>query len=97
MKHVEFSFNECCFDDRALATRATNVGFSAGGAKDINNFRENIQHGFMPQKTDVTMEGIFYDYYFDTGDDVMNHDKMVSDSQKQDLFYPTYSQGILSL
>ena len=45
------------------------MGFSTGGAKDINNFRENIFNGFLPLPTDVTYEGLFYDYYFDTGND----------------------------
>ena len=63
------------------------IGLSVGGAKDINNFRENIKQGYLPQKTDVTIEGIFYDYYFDTG--------MPSSSQDQCqyLFCPSYTQG----
>lgn len=44
-----------------------NIGFSVGGAKDINNFRENIKNHFLPIETDITYEGLFYDYYFDTG------------------------------
>lgn len=67
------------------------IGFSAGGAKDVNNFRENIKCGFMPQKTDITMEGIFYDYYFDT----VNPSKQdLEADDKEALFYPSYSQGI---
>ncbi len=41
------------------------LGFSVGGAKDINNFRENIENNYMPVKEDITHEGIFYDYFFD--------------------------------
>lgn len=53
-----------------LSSRLQNkMGFSTGGAKDINNFRENIFNGFLPLPTDVTYEGLFYDYYFDTGND----------------------------
>ena len=44
-----------------------NIGFSVGGAKDINNFRENITNNFLPLATDITYEGLFYDYFFDTG------------------------------
>jgi Ca-activated chloride channel family protein len=44
-----------------------NIGLAAGGAKDINNFRENIKNDYLPLPTDVTYEGLFYDYYFDTG------------------------------
>lgn len=43
------------------------IGLSTGGAKDIANFRENIKNGYLPLPTDVTYEGLFYDYFFDTG------------------------------
>jgi Ca-activated chloride channel family protein len=43
------------------------IGFAVGGAKDINNFRENIKNGYLPLPTDMTCEGLFYCYYFDTG------------------------------
>lgn len=42
-------------------------GFAVGGAKDINNFRANIAAGYLPQPSDITYEGLFYDYHFDTG------------------------------
>ncbi len=44
------------------------IGLAAGGAKDINNFRENIRNNYLPLPTDITYEGLFYDYYFDTGE-----------------------------
>jgi Ca-activated chloride channel homolog len=43
------------------------IGLSAGGAKDVNNFRENINNNYLPIPTDISYEGLFYDYYFDTG------------------------------
>ena len=43
------------------------VGLAAGGAKDANNFRENVEHGHLPLPTDISYEGLFYDYYFNTG------------------------------
>jgi len=43
------------------------IGFAVGGSKDINNFRENIRNGYLPLPTDMTYEGLFYNYYFDTG------------------------------
>ena len=61
-----------------------NIGLAAGGAKDINNFRENIQNGFIPLPTDVTYEGLFYDYYFDTG----------QQEECQGLFCPSYRYAI---
>ena len=61
-----------------------NLGYSVGGAKDVNNFRENIENGFLPLFTDITYEGLFYDYYFDTGQrTTCTH-----------LFCPSYSYAV---
>jgi Ca-activated chloride channel family protein len=49
------------------AAAPAQLGFSVGGAKDINNFRENIANNYLPTPTDITYEGLFYDYTFDTG------------------------------
>jgi len=43
------------------------IGLSAGGAKDVGNFRKNIENDFLPTTTDLTYEGLYYDYSFDTG------------------------------
>ncbi len=61
-----------------------NLGFSVGGAKDIGNFRENIENDYLPLPTDITYEGLFYGYYFDTG------------NQKEctQLFCPSYSTAV---
>lgn len=60
------------------------MGFAVGGAKDVNNFRENIKNEYLPLPTDVTYEGIFYDYYFDTGE-----------SKKcKKLFCPSYATAV---
>jgi Ca-activated chloride channel homolog len=61
-----------------------NIGLSAGGAKDVNNFRDNIKNAYLPLPTDITYEGLFYDYYFDTG------------QQKpcNKLFCPSYSFAV---
>lgn len=61
-----------------------NLGFAVGGAKDINNFRENIDNNFLPLPTDITYEGLFYDYYFDTG----------KTQECSKLFCPSYSYAI---
>ena len=60
------------------------IGFSVGGAKDIGNFRQNINESFLPIPTDITYEGLFYDYYFDTGES----------KPCQKLFCPSYTQAI---
>lgn len=64
-----------------MLTGGGDIGFSTGGAKDINTFRDDIKNNYLPQPTDMTYEGLFYNYYFDTG-------------QKRpctDLFCPDYS------
>lgn len=60
------------------------LGFSVGGSKDVNNFRENIENDFLPLPTDITYEGLFYDYFFDTG--------KILECEK--LFCPSYSYAI---
>ena len=61
-----------------------NMGFSTGGAKDTNNFRENIKNGYFPISTDITYNGLFYDYYFDTG----------KKTESKYLFSPSYSLAV---
>lgn len=60
------------------------LGFSVGGAKDIDTFRENIKEGYQPLENSITYEGIFYDYYFKT--DYI--------SEKKGLFSPAYHCSI---
>lgn len=43
---------------------AATVGLAVGGAKDADNFYENIDHGFLPKMSSITYEGLFYDHYF---------------------------------
>lgn len=63
------------------ADSSSELGFTTGGSKDINNFRDNIKNGYLPIPTDITPEGLFYNYYFDTGKQ--------EDCKK--LFCPSYS------
>ena len=67
----------------ALPGQAT-IGLAAGGAKDINNFRENIKNDYLPLPTDITYEGLFYDYYFDTG----------QSDECNKLFCPSYTYAV---
>jgi len=60
------------------------IGLAAGGAKDVGNFRENIRNDFLPLPTDITYEGLFYDYFFDTG--------QVEPANK--LYSPSYSFAV---
>lgn len=67
------------------ASSATaDVGMATGGAKDATNFRDNIREGYVPAPDSLSYEGLFYDYYFDTGD---------TDSGES-LFYPSYSMAV---
>ena len=72
------------FDSLAGVQAESNIGFSTGGAKDINNFRKNIESGYFPISTDITYNGLFYDYTFDTG----------RKGESEELFSPSYSQAI---
>jgi|GEM_PF-742216 Ca-activated chloride channel homolog len=60
------------------------IGFSVGGAKDVDNFRKNIEEGYLPAPTDITYEGLFYDYYFDTG----------KTEECTKLFCPSYTYAV---
>lgn len=60
------------------------IGLAAGGAKDTNNFRENIKNGYLPLETDITYEGLYYNYYFDTG----------KAQACEKLFCPSYSKAV---
>jgi Ca-activated chloride channel family protein len=66
------------------APSGANLGFAVGGAKDVNNFRENIKSGFLPIPTDITYEGLFYNYFFDTG----------KKEECTKLFCPSYSTAV---
>jgi Ca-activated chloride channel family protein len=55
-----------------------------GGAKDVGSFRNNINQGYLPQADAITVEGLYYEYYFDTGN---QHE----DVPPEVLFYPSYS------
>jgi Ca-activated chloride channel family protein len=67
-----------------MAISESALGLSVGGAKDVNNFRENINNGYLPLPTDITYEGLYYDYYFDTG----------KTQECSKLFCPSYSKAV---
>lgn len=71
-------------DISANASSDTTLGYSVGGSKNISNFRENIKNGYFPISTDITYNGLFYDYYFDTG----------KTKESDELFSPSYSMAI---
>ncbi len=60
---------------------AESIGFSVGGAKDADNFYENIKNGYLPKLKSITYEGVFYDHYFESP----------KDSICENLFCPSYT------
>ena len=85
---VENHADEAAVLESSMADASESLGMATGGAKDIDNFRDNISEGYLPGDDALTTEGLFYDYYFDTGDD--------RDS-KDSLFYPSYSRAITNI
>ena len=61
------------------------LGLAAGGAKDVDNFRENVREGYTPQPDAITEEGLFYDYHFETRGESPETDS---------LFAPQYAGGV---
>ncbi|PSQ16243.1 hypothetical protein BRD00_11145 [Halobacteriales archaeon QS_8_69_26] len=60
------------------------VGMATGGAKDVGNFRENVENEYTPQPEAIADEGLFYDYHFETGEG--------ADSDA--LFAPRYATAV---
>jgi len=58
------------------------LGMAVGGAKDTNNFKANIDNGYLPKLDSITYEGQFYSHYFDTG---------LNGQVCKELFCPSYS------
>lgn len=60
------------------------VGLAAGGAQDANDFRNNVEAGYVPQPESLSTTGLFHDYYFDTG----------QQRPCDRLFCPSYSRAV---
>lgn len=73
------------FSSKSVQSSNNYLGYSTGGARTIENFRENIKNGYFPISTDITYNGLFYDYSFDTGN---------AKGESNDLFYPSYSTAV---
>jgi len=71
-------------DNVQHAAPGGNLGYTTGGAQDANNFRDNVREGYLPLPTDITYEGLFHGYYFDTGDD----------GYCAETFCPSYSTAV---
>ena len=42
------------------------IGFKVGGAYDVTQFRDKLQQKKMPRTEDISVEGIYNEYYFET-------------------------------
>ena len=60
------------------------IGMSVGGAKDTNNFKANIDKGYLPKLDSITYEGQFYNHFFETG---------LNGKECKELFCPSYSSA----
>ncbi len=69
--------------DAASSGGSASLGASVGGAQDATAFRRNVEEGYVPRPSAMTYEGLYHDYYFDTGE---------SDCDRR--FCPSYSQGV---
>ncbi len=70
----------------AAPVMSESLGFAVGGAKDANNFYENIKNNYLPKVDSITYEGLFYDHYFETGEK----------RECLQLFCPSYSGAVVN-
>jgi hypothetical protein len=68
-----------------LSANKNTIGFAVGGAKDADNFRENINNCYLPIPTDITYEGLYFDYMFETR----------NETGCTALFCPQYEDAVL--
>jgi len=83
---VQAAFETPSSIDTSAASAMESVGLATGGGKDIENFRENVEAGYTPQPEAIGDEGLFYDYYFETGG------SDTADSEA--LFAPRYATAV---
>merc|ERR1712130_248870 len=58
---------------------------------DINTFRKRLDGNSLPDVSDVTYEGLFNEYYFDTLTNIKNNDDDEKEyNTKEQLIIPTY-------
>lgn len=82
---IGYSSSKSYTNTRTTTSSESYIGYSVGGANNIKNFRENIKKGYLPLVTDITYNGIYSEYYFDTGD---------VDRSSNEMFYPSYSMAV---
>lgn len=70
---------------KSTSSSESYLGYTVGGASNVDNFRENIKNNYLPITTDITYNGLYSEYYFDTGDQT---------KKSNEMFYPSYSCAV---
>lgn len=74
----------CLFATLCAVGCSKGMGLAPGGAKDAATFRQNVERGFMPQASDISLEGVFSDYFFN----------VESDKPCEQLVCPAYATAV---
>jgi Ca-activated chloride channel family protein len=74
--------------DQGIRSAERSMSYAVGGAKDIDNFRENLAAGYLPKPSDITYEGLFYGYSFKIGE------KSLKNNSENRLFRPLLSRAV---
>ncbi len=80
---IKQKFNRSVMMQSKALIFSESLGFAVGGAKDSNNFYENIKNSYLPKLSSITYEGVFYDHYFD-----------IPKQECKELFCPSYDTFI---
>ncbi|MEA1953026.1 MAG: VWA domain-containing protein [Campylobacterota bacterium] len=67
-----------------MIMKSTKIGLAVGGAKDTDNFIENIKQEYLPKLDAITYEGTYYQHYFETG----------LTGECKSLFCPSYTKAM---
>ena len=70
---------------KSTSSSESYLGYTVGGASNVDSFRENIKNDYLPITTDITYNGLYSEYYFDTGDQT---------KKSNEMFYPSYSCAV---
>ena len=70
---------------KSTSSSESYLGYTVGGASNVDNFRENVKNNYLPITTDITYNGLYSEYYFDTGDQT---------KKSNEMFYPSYSCAV---
>ncbi len=68
-----------------ISPQSLNLGLAVGGAKDTDNFYQNLENDFLPKYHSITCEGTFYNYFFDTG---------IGSTPCHELFCPSFARAV---